>query len=70
MRDIARLLFGPGEDRLPDLLAPDSGERRMTARVREAGEWCQTTPGAGRPDREAAPLRANPPGGRRRRGRG
>jgi hypothetical protein len=47
MRSVARLLLGPEGDRLLDLLAPDSDERRMTARVREAGEWCQSTPGAG-----------------------
>jgi hypothetical protein len=57
MRSFARLLFGPDGDKLLDLLEPESGERRMTARVREAGEWCQTTPGAGS-DHRAAPLRA------------
>jgi hypothetical protein len=69
MRSIARLLFGPDGDRLLDLLEPESGERRMTARVREAGEWCQTTPGAGPAHRTAPPragrLAADP---RRRRG--
>ena len=47
MTGIARLLFGPEGDGLLDPLAPDSGERRMAARVREAGEWCQSAPGAG-----------------------
>jgi hypothetical protein len=47
MRSIARLLFGPDEARLLDVLGPESGERRMAARVEEAGEWCQSTPGAG-----------------------
>jgi len=48
MRNIARLLFGPDGDRLRDLLTPDSRqERDMADRVREAGEWCQSTPGSG-----------------------
>jgi hypothetical protein len=46
MRGIARRLFGPDGDRLLDLIGPDSGERRMAARVGEAGDWCQTTPSA------------------------
>lgn len=46
MKSIAQLLLGPDGDRLLDLLTPDGNERRMTARVREAGEWCQSTPGA------------------------
>jgi len=47
MRSVARLLFGPEGDRLLDLLGPTSEERRMAAQVREAGEWCKSTPGAG-----------------------
>jgi hypothetical protein len=46
MRGIARRLFGPDGDKLLDLLGPESGEGRMAARVGEAGEWCQSTPGA------------------------
>jgi hypothetical protein len=46
MRGIARRLFGPNGDRPLDLLGPESGERRMAARVGEAGDWCQTTPSA------------------------
>jgi hypothetical protein len=46
MRGIARRLFGPDGDRLLDLLGPEGGERRMAARVGEAGDWCQTTPSA------------------------
>lgn len=46
MIDVARLLFGPEGDRLLDPLAPADEERRMADRVREAGEWCQSTPGA------------------------
>jgi hypothetical protein len=49
MRGIARRLFGPDGDRLLDLLGPESGERRMAARVGEAGDWCQTTPSADSP---------------------
>jgi len=56
MRGIARRLFGPDGDRLLDLLGPESGERRMAARVGEAGDWCQTTPGADSP-RWAGPPR-------------
>ncbi len=49
MRSIARLLFGPEGDRIADLFAPgEHDEHGMAARVREAGEWCQTTPGASR----------------------
>jgi hypothetical protein len=55
MRNIARLLFGPDGDRLLDLVTQDGrGEDRLAARTREAGEWCQTTPGAGS-------LHARPP---------
>jgi hypothetical protein len=46
MRGLARLLFGPDGDKLLDALGPESGERRMAARVEEAGEWCQSTPSA------------------------
>lgn len=47
MRDIARLLFGPEADRLPELFEPDPrDEGGLAARVREAGQWCQTTPSA------------------------
>jgi hypothetical protein len=49
MRSIARLLFGPEGDRLIDLVAPgEHDEHGMAARVRQAGEWCQTTPGRSR----------------------
>lgn len=49
MRSITRLLFGPEGDRIADLFAPgDHDEHGMAARAREAGEWCQTTPGASR----------------------
>jgi hypothetical protein len=48
MPNIARLLFGPEGDKLLDLLTPDSRrERDLTDQVREAGEWCQSTPGSG-----------------------
>lgn len=49
MRSIARLLFGPEGDRIADLFAPgEHDEHGMAERVRESGEWCQTTPGASR----------------------
>jgi hypothetical protein len=69
MRSIARLLFGPAGDRPLDDLAPESGERRMTTRAREAGDWCQTTPGAGSARWVATPrAHRGPVGPRRRRG--
>jgi hypothetical protein len=69
MRSIARMLFGPDGDRLLDELTSESGERRMTARVSEAGDWCQSTPGTDSA-RWAGPLRAHrrPANPRRRRG--
>ena len=69
MRSIARLLFGPEGDRIADLFAPGEhdehgmdehgmDEHGMAERVRQAGEWCQTTPGRSRIyDR---PLRSQP----------
>ena len=49
MRSITRLLFGPDGDRITDLFAPgDHDEYRMAERVRESGEWCQTTLGGSR----------------------
>jgi len=49
MRSIARLLFGPEGDRIADLFAPgEHDEHGMADRVRQAGEWCQTTPGRSR----------------------
>lgn len=66
MRSIARLLFGPEGDEIADLFAPgEDDEHGMAARVRESGEWCQTTPGASRPQswiRLGQPF----PGARRR----
>ena len=69
MRGIARRLFGPDGDKLLDLLGPESGERRMAARVGEAGDWCQSTPGAGSARWAATPRahrRAADPRPRRR----
>jgi hypothetical protein len=69
MRGIARRLFGPDGDRLLDLLGPEGGERRMAARVGEAGDWCQTTPSADSARWAAAPRarrRAADPRPRRR----
>jgi hypothetical protein len=40
MRELAELLLGRALD--PDLFEPEDGHR---ARVRESGEWCQSTPG-------------------------
>lgn len=60
MRDIARLLFGPEADRLLTLFEPDPrDESGLAARVRQAGEWCQTTPGA-KPSARGAIIRARP----------
>jgi hypothetical protein len=68
MRSIARLLFGPEGDRIADLFAPgEHDEYGMAERVRQAGEWCQTTPGGSRIRRR--PLRSQP-ALRPRRGRG
>jgi hypothetical protein len=55
MRSIARLLFGPEGDRIADLFAPGDHEREMADRVRQAGEWCQTTPGRSRPRNRPRP---------------
>ncbi len=44
MRDIAALLFGREVSRLFDPFEPEDG---LEDRVRESGEWCQTTPGRG-----------------------
>ena len=40
MRKLAALLLGQALD--PDLFEPEDGYR---ARIRESGEWCQSTPG-------------------------
>jgi hypothetical protein len=42
MRDLAALLFGRAPDEPSDLFEPGRGRR---ARVRDAEEWCQSTPG-------------------------
>jgi hypothetical protein len=58
MRSIARLLFGPEGDRIADLFAPgEHDEHGMAARVRESGEWCQTTPGRFRAQSRPRPSR-------------
>ncbi len=44
MRDIAALLFGREVSRLFD---PFEAEHGLEDRVRESGEWCQSTPGRG-----------------------
>ena len=68
MRSIARLLFGPEGDRIADLYAPgEHDEHGMADRVRQAGEWCQTTPGRSRI--RSRPLHSQPAFGPRR-GRG
>ncbi len=41
MRELAALLFGRAPDDDSDLFEPDTGR----ARVRDSGEWCQSTPG-------------------------
>ena len=49
MRSIARLLFGPDGDTIAELFAPgEHDEHGMAERLRESGEWCQTTPGRSR----------------------
>jgi hypothetical protein len=59
MRSIARLLFGPDGDRIADLFAPgEHDEHGMAERLRESGEWCQTTPGSSRIHRR--PLHSQP----------
>jgi hypothetical protein len=66
MRSIARLLFGPEGGRLADLFAPDGhDEGGMAARARQAGEWCQTTPGAGWPARRVGSPRPDSRGRQR-----
>jgi hypothetical protein len=66
MRSIARLLFGPEGDRIADLFVPgEHDEHGMAARAKEAGEWCQTTPGTSRPQSWAC-LGRPFPGERRR----
>ena len=40
MRELAALLLGQAVD--PDLFEPEDGHH---ARIRESGEWCQSTPG-------------------------
>jgi hypothetical protein len=68
MRSITRLLFGPEGDRIADLFAPgEHDEHGMAERVRQAGEWCQTTPGRSRIHRR--PGHSQPTLGPRR-GRG
>jgi hypothetical protein len=72
MRSIARLLFGPEGDRIADLFAPgEHDEHGMADRVRQAGEWCQTTPGRSRIHGriDGRPLHSQPAFGPRR-GRG
>ena len=65
MRSIARLLFGPEGDRIADLFAPgEHDEHGMADRVRQAGEWCQTTPGSSRI--RSRPLHSQPHFGSRR----
>lgn len=60
MRDIARLLFGPEAGKLSTLFEPDPrDEGGLAARVREAGQWCQTTPSA-RPAARRVIIRARP----------
>ena len=70
MRSIARLLSGPNGDRIADLFAPgEHDEHGMAERVRESGEWCQTTTGGSRIRNR--PLRSQPAfAPRRGRGRG
>lgn len=67
MRNIARLLFGPEGDRLLDLFAPGDRERDLAEQARQAGEWCQSTPGRSRP--QSRPRHSQPTLGPRR-GRG
>jgi hypothetical protein len=68
MRSITRLLFGPDGDKIADLFAPgDHDEHGMAERVRESGEWCQTTLGGSRI--RSRPLPSLPTVGPRR-GRG
>jgi hypothetical protein len=65
MRSITRLLFGPDGDRIADLFAPgEHDEHSMAERVRQSGEWCQTTPGRSRIRRR--PPRSQPAFGPRR----
>lgn len=46
MRDIARLLFGDDADGLLNLFGRDDAEAAgMADRVRQAEEWCGSTPG-------------------------
>jgi len=59
MRDIAKLLFGDGTDRLLDLFDGGDGDGfGMADRARRAGEWCGSTPGRG----SAAGAAARPHG--------
>ncbi len=44
MRGIAKLLFGGDADRLRDLLGDDDWQRAAD-QVRQAGDWCGSTPG-------------------------
>lgn len=44
MRDMAAVLFGREASRLFDPFEPEDG---LEDRVRESGEWCQSTPGRG-----------------------
>ena len=47
MRSITERLFGRDAGRLLDLILGESPEERRAAdQVRDAGEWCGTTPGS------------------------
>jgi hypothetical protein len=49
MGPIARLLFGREAGSLAELLLPDEqAGSELAERARRAGEWCATTPGAGK----------------------
>jgi hypothetical protein len=48
MRDIAKLLFGDGDEGLLGLFGGGDGdESGLADRVRRSGEWCGSTPGRG-----------------------
>lgn len=63
MRDIARRLFGREVGRLFDMFEP---EDPLGERVRESGEWCQSTPGHAAAGRVGFAGRARSQAGRRR----
>ncbi len=54
MRELAALLFGRALDEDPDLFEPED----LRTRVRDSGEWCQSTPGHSAADRLAFMLGA------------